>query len=39
MNTIEEMKKKRFQFLHRLYELTGGDEFKWFNMFQVAFCE
>jgi len=36
MNAIEEMKKKRFQFLHRLYELTGGNEFKWFNMFQIG---
>jgi hypothetical protein len=36
MNAIEDMKKKRFQFLHRLYELTGGDEFKGFNMFQIG---
>jgi hypothetical protein len=36
MNTIEDMKKKRFQFLNKLYKLTGGDEFKWFNMFQIG---
>ncbi len=36
MNTIEDMKKKRFQFLYKLYNLTGGDEFKWFNMFQIG---
>lgn len=26
--TIEDMKKKRFQFLHKLYKMTGGDESK-----------
>ncbi len=26
MDAIEEIKKKRFQFLHKLFELTGGDE-------------
>jgi len=36
MNAIEEMKMKRFKFFHRLYELTGGDEFKLFNMFQIG---
>ena len=25
MEPIEELRKKRFQFLHRLYEKTGGD--------------
>ena len=36
MNTIEGMKEKRFQFLHRLYELTGGDESKLFSMFEIG---
>lgn len=36
MNAIEEMKEKRFQFLHRLYELTGGDESKLFSMFEIG---
>ncbi len=36
MNAIEEMKKKRFQFFYRLYELTGGDEIKLFNMSQIG---
>lgn len=36
MNTIEEMKEKRFQFLYRLYELTGGDESKQFSMFEIG---
>jgi len=36
MNTIEDMKEKRFQFLYTLYNLAGGDEFKWFNMFQIG---
>ena len=36
MSKIEEMKKKRFQFLYRLYELSEGDESKWFNMFQIG---
>jgi hypothetical protein len=36
MDTIEDMKKKRFQFLYKLYNLTGGDEFKWFNKFQIG---
>lgn len=36
MNKIDEMKKKRFQFLHRLYELTGGNENVWPNMFQIG---
>jgi hypothetical protein len=37
MNTIEEdMKEKRFQFLYKLYNLAGGDEFKWFNMLQIG---
>jgi hypothetical protein len=36
MNTIEETKKKRFQFLHKLWELTGGDETKRFGMFEIG---
>ena len=36
MTPIEEMKRKRFRFLHRLYELTGGDESKLFDMFQIG---
>lgn len=36
MNEIEEMKKKRFQFLYRLYKLTGGDVFKQFDMYQTG---
>lgn len=36
MNTIEETQKKRFQFLRRLWELTGGDESKLFSMFGIG---
>ncbi|HPO82425.1 MAG TPA: hypothetical protein PK487_05610 [bacterium] len=36
MNEVEEMKKKRFQFLYRLYKLTGGDEFKEEDMFKIG---
>ena len=36
MSTIEETKKKRFQFLYRLWELTGGDESKLFRMFEIG---
>jgi len=36
MIPVEEMKKKRFQFLHTLYVLTGGNELKWFNMFDIG---
>jgi len=36
MNKIEEMKEKRFQFLYKLYNLTGGDELNLFNMFQIG---
>ena len=36
MNAIEEMKTKRSQFLHKLYGLTGGDESKWFRVFQIG---
>jgi len=30
MKMIEELKKKRFQFMHRLYEKSGGDRMKLF---------
>ena len=36
MNAIEEVKEKRFQFLHRLWELTGGDESELFSMFDIG---
>lgn len=36
MIPVEEMKKKRFEFLHRLYELSGADEHKPFNMFGLG---
>ncbi len=36
MNAIKEMKTKRFQFLHKLYELTGGDESELFSMFEIG---
>ena len=36
MNIVEEMKEKRFQFLHRLYELAGGDESDLFSMFKIG---
>ena len=36
MVSIEETKKKRFQFLRRLYELTKGDTSKRFNCFQFG---
>ena len=36
MNAREEVKEKRFQFLHRLHELTGGDTSKLFSMFEIG---
>jgi len=36
MNAAEEMKDKRSQFLHKLYELTGGDEYKWIKMSRIG---
>jgi len=36
MSEIEEKKKKRFQFLHRLYELTGGNELEWLNLYDIG---
>jgi hypothetical protein len=31
-----EMQKKRFQFLYRLYQLSGGDEFSLVDMYQIG---
>lgn len=36
MTTIEEIKRKRFQFLLRLYELTEGDEHKFVSMWEIG---
>lgn len=36
MVDIEEMKKKRFQFLHKLYEITGGDKSKGFDYLWIG---
>lgn len=36
MVSIEEMKNKRFLFLHRLYEMTEGDRFKGFGMYEIG---
>ena len=36
MNVIEEMREKRFRFLRRLWELTGGDESELFSMFKIG---
>ena len=36
MNSIEEIQKKRFQFLHKLYELTEGDRSIAFDMYQIG---
>lgn len=36
MIPIEEMRKRRFEFLHKLFELTGGDEFKPLGMFELG---
>lgn len=36
MNTIEETRKKRFQFLHRLYESTEGDESEWRDLYEIG---
>ena len=36
MDEIEEIRKKRFQYLPRLFELTGGDEFKLVGMFELG---
>jgi hypothetical protein len=32
MANVEEIKKKSFRFLHRLYELSGGYEYNRYNM-------
>ena len=36
MATIEEIKEKRFQFLRKLYELSGGDESKGFDVSRIS---
>lgn len=36
MKSIEEIKKKRFQFLNRVYELTGGSQFNFVNMCEIG---
>jgi hypothetical protein len=36
MDTIEEMKNKCFQFLHRLYESTDGDESEWRGLYEIG---
>ncbi len=36
MSSLEELKKKRFQFLHKLWELTGGNQSKMVRIGQVA---
>ncbi len=33
---IDEIKKKRFRFLKKLYEKTEGDEQKWSNMWEIG---
>jgi hypothetical protein len=33
---IEEQRKARFQFLNRLYEATGGDEYSYVDMFELG---
>lgn len=36
MMSIEEKKKKRLEFLHRLYELSGGNQATFVNMFDIC---
>lgn len=36
MDSIEEINKKRFDFLKKLYELSGGNEHKLFNMWEIG---
>jgi hypothetical protein len=36
MNKLEETKKKRFEFLNSLYEITGGSSHKIVNMFELG---
>lgn len=33
---IEDIQKKRFQFIQKLYELSGGDELNWYNMWDIG---
>ncbi len=35
-NKFQEMKKKRFQFLNKLFEITGGSEYEIVNMFELG---
>lgn len=36
MNQIQDIKMKRYQFLHKLYDLSSGDIFKTFNMYEIG---
>ena len=36
MNSIDELRKKRFQFLHRLYEKTDENEHKRIGMWELG---
>ena len=36
MSSLEELRKERFQFLHRLYEKTGGDQHKVIDMWELG---
>ena len=36
MTDIDEKKKKRFQFLHKLYELSDGNERKIFSKYKIG---
>ena len=36
MSSIDELKKKGFQFINRLYEKTGGSIFKHLNMWEIG---
>ena len=36
MINIEELKKKRFQFIHQLYEITDGNEYKHVLMWDIG---
>ena len=36
MATIEEIKEKGFQFLRKLYELSGGDESEGFDVSRIG---
>ena len=36
MAEIQELKKKRFDFLKKVYEVTGGDENVWPDMWEIG---